>query len=147
MPANHRRRPIIGNPIDGKMTIPPNRPLRPESLARVPAKACPGLDPGWIPVRRQGHALVRWDRIGRRAAVLAGRLRLLPVAFVIVGPILEEARAEFFAIDPDALAAAGGISRGGEAHEGSAAIPPPQPAPGHEAWRRCRSVGHPAIHQ
>src|SRR5438445_10859169 len=83
--------------------------------ARVPAKACPGLDPGWIPVRRQGHAsthksracpdsagtghaLVRWDRIGRRGAVLAGRLRLLPIAFVIVGPILEEARAEFFAM-------------------------------------------------
>src|SRR6266700_1712475 len=22
----------------------------------VPAKACPGLDPGWLPVRRQGHA-------------------------------------------------------------------------------------------
>ena len=24
--------------------------------AHVPAKACPGLDPGWTPVRRQGHA-------------------------------------------------------------------------------------------
>src|SRR4029077_3434534 len=27
-----------------------------EDLAHVPAKACPGLDPGWSPVRRQGHA-------------------------------------------------------------------------------------------
>jgi hypothetical protein len=25
-------------------------------LAHVPAKACPGLDPGWGPVRRQEHA-------------------------------------------------------------------------------------------
>src|SRR5713226_1292081 len=28
----------------------------PPALAHVPAKACPGLDPGWIPVRRQEHA-------------------------------------------------------------------------------------------
>ena len=28
-------------------------------LAHVPAKACPGLDPGWVPVRRKGHAAMR----------------------------------------------------------------------------------------
>jgi len=25
-------------------------------LAHVPEKACPGLDPGWMPVIRKGHA-------------------------------------------------------------------------------------------
>src|SRR5262249_25703984 len=28
----------------------------PCDLAHVPAEACPGLDPGWTPVRRQEHA-------------------------------------------------------------------------------------------
>jgi hypothetical protein len=27
--------------------------------AHVPAKACPGLDPGWTPVRRQEHAQMK----------------------------------------------------------------------------------------
>jgi hypothetical protein len=26
-------------------------------LAHVPEKACPGLDPGWKPVFRKGHAI------------------------------------------------------------------------------------------
>jgi protein ImuA len=30
--------------------------------AHVPAKACPGLDPGWAPVRRQGHAPIDQSR-------------------------------------------------------------------------------------
>jgi SAM-dependent methyltransferase len=30
--------------------------------AHGPAKACPGLDPGWMPVRRQGHALTYESR-------------------------------------------------------------------------------------
>ncbi|HEY1544524.1 MAG TPA: ImuA protein [Xanthobacteraceae bacterium] len=34
--------------------------LRPVA-AHVPAKACPGLDPGWAPVRRQGHAPISED--------------------------------------------------------------------------------------
>ena len=32
------------------------------SLAHVPAKACPGLDPGWVRVRRQEHAPIKWPR-------------------------------------------------------------------------------------
>ena len=33
-----------------------------EQLAHVPEKACPGLDPGWIPVFRKGHAPTQESR-------------------------------------------------------------------------------------
>src|SRR4051794_22738106 len=37
------------------------------TLAHVPAKACPGLDPGWVQVRRQEHApLNNWTATMRR---------------------------------------------------------------------------------
>src|SRR5690348_13372382 len=32
------------------------RPIRPSAQAHVPAKACPALDAGWAPVRRQAYA-------------------------------------------------------------------------------------------
>jgi hypothetical protein len=38
-------------------------------LAHVPAKACPGLDPGWTPLRRQEHALLK-GRPGSRKSAL-----------------------------------------------------------------------------
>src|SRR5215470_5582572 len=38
------------------MLFEPDLALHGLPLAHVPAKAWPGLDPGWIPVRRQEHA-------------------------------------------------------------------------------------------
>src|SRR6266545_5694120 len=43
-----------------------------KSLAHIPAKACPGLDPGWAPVRRQGHAPMNNSR-ARPDSVGTGR--------------------------------------------------------------------------
>ena len=40
------------------------------ALARVPAKACPGLDPGATPVRRQGHAQTKKSMDVRRLATV-----------------------------------------------------------------------------
>jgi molybdopterin molybdotransferase len=39
-----------------KIAMRPGRPLMHGRLAHVPAKAGPGLDPGWTPVRREEHA-------------------------------------------------------------------------------------------
>src|SRR6266540_5258974 len=56
-------------------------------LAHVPGKACPELDPGWIPVRRQEHAPTNESRAcpasegtGRAPVRLATRLAAACIA-------------------------------------------------------------------
>jgi tRNA(Ile)-lysidine synthase len=76
---------------------------RARPLAHVPAKACPGLDPGWAPVRRKGraprdlaHVPAKWAPVRRKGR--APRDDAMPATGVfLVRPLLDLAKSRLVA--------------------------------------------------
>jgi hypothetical protein len=81
--------------------------MNPRDFAHVPAKACPGLDPGWSPVRRREHAprkdsSARPDSKGKGQAPgprgLAERITAVVLALSAVYVVLNESFANWQAV-------------------------------------------------
>jgi general secretion pathway protein H len=80
---------------------------RADGLADIPAKACPGRDPGWLPARRQGYAP---SKAGERGVVLLEIVCVLAIIALLAAILLpvipratSRARLEAYAVQVASL--------------------------------------------